>query len=193
MLKQRSLFKATDALQIPGWTTKRQHSFYKKIVCNLPNDPKVLELGCGYGRSTWAWLDILPSTASYYVVDSFLLGNHVLDKIAPHTDIPKHLSQREIFEKVIKQHKNLSIIKNIYKQRAEDWLHSKENHNNYDLIYLDNVVLKKLRTALSDKTIIQFLEKSKIFCGDDRWDEFYRQNNFNILYNLGIFFVIKNT
>lgn len=180
-------------MQIPGWTTERQHNFYKKIVYNLPADPKVLELGCGYGRSTWAWLDVLPSTASYYVVDSFLLSNHVLDKISPRANIPENLSQREIFEKVIKQHKNLSIIKNIYEQRAEDWLHSKDNQNNYDLIYLDNVVLKKLRTALSDKTIIQFFKKSKIFCGDDRWDEFYRQNNFNILYNMGIFFAIKNT
>jgi len=68
-------FKINNALDIPGWTRKSQHDLYKNLVQELPKNPKILEIGCGWGRSTWAWLDVLPSNSTYCVLDNFSLSS----------------------------------------------------------------------------------------------------------------------
>jgi len=52
----------TKAMDIPGETTELQHEWYQKIVNWFYYKPKILEIGCAWGRGSWAWLDCITDT-----------------------------------------------------------------------------------------------------------------------------------
>ena len=194
--------KVAKALDVPGWTPEKQHIYYKEVVKFLPNNPKVLEIGCGWGRSTWAWLDVLPQTTSYYILDSFELGYKRVTNINSRLNLKRikcrNLSQREIFDEIIVQHPNSSIIKNVWHMKSEDWLQSKHFTSKWDLVYFDD--------DHSYDTVKRWLEKfSKvpIVCGDDysinhigvkkAVDEYANVNKDITPLPLLNFFIVKNT
>jgi len=195
--------------EVPGWTSTQQHNKYKDIAEHLPKNPRVLEIGCGWGRSTWAWLDALPATTDYYILDNFSLqlGNTLRKKNWlkkwPHINEKarktKNLTQRKIFDGLISQHPNKDIIKTIWHMNGEDWLQSNHFTNNFDLVYLDD---DHSFNAVS--TWLNTFKNVPIVCGDDYNVKCFPQvieavNNYTIenekylLVPISCFYVIKNS
>lgn len=135
----------TSPYDIPGWTTRNQHDYYKSLVNLLPKNPKVLEIGCGWGRSTWAWLDVLPDNASFFVLDHFKLTYRTLlsTGIHPYSKVAKrirkqNIDQREIFDNIIKQHPRINLLKKLWHMNDHQWKTSDYYTTNWDLVYLDD-------------------------------------------------------
>ena len=167
--------KIKQSTDIPGWTDPPQHNLYKKLVEQLPKNPKVLEIGCAWGRSTWAWLDVLPNDAEFYVLDNFclpttrhfpeLINNYVeynkpkLKEFAS-ACLKRNLLQKEIFLYCIQQHPSFSNIKNIYDNDYFDW--KIVNDIKFDLVYIDGDHSYK---HVSDQ--LEYFKDVPIVCGDD--------------------------
>jgi hypothetical protein len=157
---------------IPGWTNPPQHNLYKKLVEQLPKNPKVLEIGCAWGRSAWAWLDVLPNDAEFYVLDNFSLSsnrhlpefydtwnNYELRKFAS-ACLKRNWLQKEIFLYCIQQHPSFSNIKNIYDNDYFDW--KIDNDIKFDLVYIDGDHSYK---HVNDQ--LEYFKDVPIVCGDD--------------------------
>lgn len=205
----------TSAEDVPGWTTNVQHLNYEDLVNILPKNPKVLELGCGWGKSTWAWLDILPDTAEYYIVDNFSMPYWMLEQSVslwrrlnisrPNlTDkqlrriYKRNIDQRKIFNAIINQHPKQHLIKKVWHMSGDQWKSCEEYTTEWDLVYLDD--------DHSYLTVRDWLERFKnvpIICGDDYHpnhtgvvsavDEYNKNTNFTKQILDGNFWVIKNT
>lgn len=186
--------KINSAEDVPGYTNINQHNCYKELVKKLPNKPKILEIGCLYGKSTWGWLDALPHDASYFVLDNFQ------SKTVDHTEIKKlqKFNQRYIFDKIIKQHPNNKIIKTIWQMNGKDWIEDLFTAD-WDLVYLDD--------DHSYEVVYNWLvlfQNVKIVCGDDyslnhigvveAVDEYEsKYNAYKQIHKSSNFFVLKNT
>lgn len=168
-------YKIKQPADIPGWTSSEQHKIYKSIVKQLPKNPKVLEIGCGWGRSTSAWLNVLPENTEFYVLDKFCLPTKTHFPILkkdynklnkPHIEnfviecLNKNLTQYEIFLFCMRQHSNFEKIKNIYVKDYYDW--KKENTIKFDLVYLDGD-----HTYNHVKDQLEYFKDVPIVCGDD--------------------------
>lgn len=173
--------KIKRALDIPGWTFSPQHKLYENLVKDLPKNPRILEIGCGWGRSTWAWLDVLPSSATYYVLDNFNMKSHWCyqsfykkfegNNYSMAKSIKRwaksNTSHLEIFEQIILQHPNNKIIKKIWKLDSDHWITSEEFTNNWDLVYLDD-----RHTFQVMQKWLKLFSNVQIVCGDDYSTEF---------------------
>ena len=159
----------TGAMDVPGFTLPEQHEFYTDVVKKLPKNPRVLEIGCGWGRSTWAWLDVLPETTEYYILDNFWMPSKDLTKTIPEPDprllrtiTKNNLNQRQIFNHVIRQHKNFKNIKEIFHIDGAKWATSNQVRTDFDLVYIDD----DHKYAAVKRWLDLFIDVP-IICGDD--------------------------
>ena len=199
-------FNVQNIQQIPGLTIPEQHSQYQELVRSLPSNPKFLEIGCGWGRSTWAWLDVLPCDTQYYILDNFSLpSSHLLKSVPniyPSKEIKRiikgNIQQREIFDNIIKQHKKHTLIKNLWHMSGADWRTHNDYTDDWDLVYLDD--------DHEYATISVWLESFKnvpMVCGDDysvffpdvvsAVDEYVKKYNRKFISLPGSFWVIENS
>lgn len=175
-----STYQCINASDVPGWVDPLQHKYYQKISNQLPSHPKFLEIGCGWGRSTWGWLDVLPPTTEYYIVDLFTLHyptleQEQLDYLMPYTaEVNNYLNssyssnktQQDILTELISQHPNYNIVKNIIPTSFQDAKQQLRNIQ-FDGVYLDadhdyNEVYDQL----------EFFKDTPVLCGDDiHWQE----------------------
>tara|TARA_B100001248_G_C27240075_1_gene388945 strand:+ start:60 stop:686 length:627 start_codon:yes stop_codon:yes gene_type:complete len=173
MQEHKNPYNFKNSNDVPGFTSTLQHQYYKKLVQQLPQSPKVLEIGCAFGRSTWAWLDFLPLTSEFYILDTFENNNVWLPDQADGIQIPADAnnfvksafkdgySHYEIFNYIIAQHKNFSIIKKIIKNTYHDAKVYLKNLN-FDLVYLDG---DHNYFEVLDQLL--FFDNIPILCGDD--------------------------
>jgi hypothetical protein len=143
------MIKISKYSDIPGWDDL--NVVYKELSLTLPSDASILEIGVGYGRSTWAMLDAMSDNMSLCVIDVFTC--HTLYKsILRHGDFPRTLtskenfarhisalsrsSQKEMFINNISQHPRFSQLKNVYEMPSSDYM-SQNNRSNFDLVFLD--------------------------------------------------------
>lgn len=175
--------KILNVQQVPGFTTPGQHRCYEDIIQKLPENPRILEVGCLYGKSTWGWLDVLPPNGSLTVVDSFtslsLYKSRLISKISPENAFnfiwyaednswikPNwqelcHLPQYKLFEKIIHQHPCSEQLKEVHNILSEEYRNLGMSKD-FDCVYLDddhnyNNVLDWLH----------YFDKVPIICGDD--------------------------
>lgn len=203
--------KITSAEQIPGLTDSNQHIHYYEIAQQLSVNSNVVEVGCGYGRSTWAWLNAIPEQSNLYVVDNFSMAKAskmIFNKKTKNRFIDRNINQRfnpdidylkkyfdrpqkDVFDQIIKQHPKFNLLKDVYPQDFEDW--KVTNKIKFDLAYLDaHHGTEQVASQL------EYFKDCKFICGDDyKWisvkvavDEFTKQNNY-MLTTFNNFYVIK--
>jgi hypothetical protein len=159
---------------IPGWTYINQLEQFKEVAKLLPANPRVLEIGCGYGRSTWAWLDALPATTEMFVLDNFGTPyEHIFDYDNSFKNLMKvnmhkvkefqesDMNQEQIFFNNIPQHPNTHIIKHVWNMDSSHWVQH-INDKQWDLVYIDE-------DHSFEKTIswLEYFQNTKYVCGDD--------------------------
>lgn len=195
---------------IPGWTYVDQLEQFKEIVKLLPANPRILEIGCGYGRSTWAWLDALPITAEMFVLDNFETPGEYL---FTNTDLFVHLmnisidkvrefqqsdmNQEQIFFNNIQQHQKFFVLKNVWKLDSAKWAQD-INDRRWDLVYIDED-----HSFERTKFWLEYFQNVKYVCGDDYCESFpglmsavdrytiqYNRRNSKNMFNS--FFLIQN-
>ncbi len=174
------MYQCNVASDVPGWVDPLQHKYYQKIVNQLPDNPKFLEIGCGWGRSTWGWLDVLPPTTEYYIVDLFMLDyktlkHEQLDYLMPYTtEVNNYLddsysnnkTQQDIMIELISQHQNYNIIKDIIPVSFQD---SKQQIQS---IQFDGVYLDGDHTYKEVYDQLEYFKDVPVLCGDDiHWQE----------------------
>lgn len=177
----------TKIEDIPGWIKPSQISLIESIAKNLPKNSKVLEIGCGYGRSTWAWLDVLDESCSLDIVDSWQLDVNRLPTLTENQEaieFGKKHGQKKLFEEIISAHPKVNLLKNLYNESSKSLIKKKLLDKNYDVVYIDgdhsyNVLYSELT----------YFSNVKILCGDDynfrQFKSVIRAVN-NFLYHYGI-------
>lgn len=168
------MFKVKCYSDIPGWSDFSQ--VYKELVSSLRDDCDILELGVGFGRSTWAMLDAMNNNMRLHVVDIFKSPSTMLwdrwfevgspitlheDDIAKFIDMCLTSSQQEIFSYSLQQHPRYAQIKEIYAMSSQDYIAS--NHkSSFDLVFLDGD-----HSYESVKQELDYFKDSKIIAGHD--------------------------
>lgn len=205
----------TLARYVPGFTSMYQHKLYKDVVDLLPEKPRFLEIGVSLGRSSWAWLDVLPGDAHYDALDAFDIGpedipdfnknvgrkpstpgNH-LDCWEGIANLLKTMSHREVWNFVLQHHPKFHIIKFVLTMRLQQYIQD-EYEVNYDAIFID--------ANHSYDGVMQTLEhfkNTKVICGDDYgnpdWPgvekavkEFAKKYNFKLTeHRKNLFFILE--
>lgn len=193
---------------IPGWTYVDQLDQFKEIVNRLPDSPRILEIGCGYGRSTWAWLDALPQDAEMCVLDDFGTPDESIYAIDEFMELMisadkvkefqiSGMNQEQIFFNNMPQHTKFSVIKNIWKMDSIEWT-KHINDKRWDLVYLD-----ENHSFERTKFWLEYFQNVKYVCGDDYCNSFpglmsavdlytIQHNRRNIRDMFKSFFLIQN-
>lgn len=172
-MNNKDLFICNNADDIPGWTRNSQHILFGEVINSInKKNPKVLEIGVGWGRSTWAWLDVLPKDAEFSVIDWFTVNpiyNKVFNYPIYHPDKLRkfyyecNYNNRQIFENYIIQHENINVLKSIYEEDFFEW--KEKNIKDFDVVYTDACHSRKLEQ-------LEYFSNVPIVCGDDiNWKE----------------------
>lgn len=165
-----------DYTDVPGWGNATE--IFSSIIPSLPNDARLLEIGCGLGKSTWSILDHMTPDMSLSVLDSFDYNNdrqyvwnelircEILDRFSPERqqdlkDLITTNSQYDIFMHVVQHHENFKLIKNIYKMQSQTYV-DLQLCNHYDFIFIDGD--HSYETVLNE---LNYFKDSTIITGDD--------------------------
>jgi hypothetical protein len=140
----------TKYTDVPGWSD----FFYihNRIIEFLPDNANILEVGVGFGRSTWTLLDCMKTNMQLSVLDSFAhhdsfsFWQHSLETNCVNTldeentkqlkVLSQQFSQQELFLHFIKQHPSYSKLETVYSMTSKEYMNKKYN-SNYDLVFLD--------------------------------------------------------
>lgn len=134
---------------IPGWGDF--HHCYRQLIAQLPENAAILEIGAGFGRGTWTFLDVMKPTQTLTVLDSFKLSSQHLwqqfcingseltldvNSVAEFERLTAQCTQRELFTQSVSQHRNYSQIKRVY-AIASDLYMGFNQLSRFDLVFLD--------------------------------------------------------
>lgn len=90
-------------LEIDGWFNEGDLKVLQKLAAFVPENGNVIEIGSHLGRSTVAWLDHIPETATMYAMDHWGMMNHRNEF--------KGIDRYKVFIENTKGYKNLVPIK----------------------------------------------------------------------------------
>lgn len=160
---------------IAGFNNKRHLESLGDFIKKLPEGSRVLEIGVGWGGSTWEILDNLPERSEMHSCDTFQMNDNatifkhtrnVMAKnshnstIAYQMNIYKDRGQREAFEWGIKQHsKYYKFMKKIHECKSLTLL---KKDLNWDCVYIDG-----LHSYENVSKELDLLKHVKYLCGDD--------------------------
>ena len=161
-------------MDIPGQTTEYNlNNIYKiaeEVKQNCKGDkPKILEIGCAWGRSTWALLDAYPD-CEHHIIENWAYErhNHYQNEITQHPsykllkdnkiDIRQ---QRKVWKFFVSQHKNYKNIVKLNSMSSEDYI-AQCMDKEFDFVFLDgsheyDTVIKEL----------YYFKKALVLYGDD--------------------------
>lgn len=184
-------------LDVPGFNNQIHLENLEKFTKIIPENSKVLEIGCAFGCSTWALMNALPKGCKLHVCDTFGMDNPMLKQqhyngiMAKHSHNPAVVyalslymekNHREVFEYCVSQHPRYFELHK--KTHAKKSLEVLENDNKWDMVYIDG------HHAYSTvKKELSYLNGTKYLCGDDYHpahegtmkaiDEFLADNEYN--------------
>lgn len=160
---------------VPGFNNKQHLDALEKYASKIPEGSKVLEIGVGWGGSTWSLLDSLPKGCELYSCDTFAMNdiqlkqhhcNGVLKKHSHNSaivyamDLYMKRDQRACFDWCVGQHPRYkTTLKGVFQERSLDVL---ERDNVWDLVYLDG-----WHQYENVKRELNLLANTKYICGDD--------------------------
>ena len=110
-----------NSLDVAGFNNKQHVQNLGKFISKLPTGSRVLEIGVGWGRTTWEIMDNLPEGSQLESCDTFamnspqLVNHHITNVSKKHSDNSaimyqmneyKQKGQRAAFDLAVKQHKH---------------------------------------------------------------------------------------
>lgn len=161
----KKMLNFSKAEDVPGWIKSSQIQLIQNIAKNLPDGSKVLEIGSGYGRSTWAWLDGLDNSCTLDIVDSWQLDLDRLNLVTDDKevlDFGKCYGQKKLFEKIISCHPRYNLLQNVFNEKTKKLIKSKTLSKNYTVVYFDGD-----HTHDNLYNELCYFAHADILCGDD--------------------------
>ena len=166
----------TEPTHIPGWIDARQCKLLTETVQCLPAESKILEIGVGLGRSSWAIIDGLDPSHSLVSVDTFAMNEPDLkhinirelnrfcgesQQITQLINTYRRTNQRTTYRQALSYHPKRSKINHtIVTAYSAEFLES--NNTTWDLAYIDGD-----HDPITVRHELDHLNTTAILCGDD--------------------------
>lgn len=159
-----------DYNDVPGMIGSVQCEHIIELASKVPEGGRVIEIGCAWGRSTWAWMQGLPAGCTLTTIDLFMLdefrgkhtkrqqrhNNPVLNKVMLQW---KERTGKEFVEYIIGHHPRRHLIQHTVHHMRSDNFTVPEH---IDLVYIDgNHEYEGCKSDLS------MYGHADIVCGDD--------------------------
>ena len=137
---------------IPGWINERHQLRLQQTLSELKPGARILEVGCGFGRSTVCILNHMPPSAQLTTVDTFahlkpkkmrkkIIKGHerkgitIPTQLRKNTELLLHLNQREMWDRMVNAHPRRAHC-TVYEMSSADYI-QQNPHTTYDMVYLD--------------------------------------------------------
>lgn len=160
---------------VPGFNNDTHLDNLMALARTLPENSKVLEIGCAWGGSTWALLDSLPKGCELHVCDTFGMNdprlkthhyNGVMKKHSHNTAVSyaMHLyletNHRTVWDWCMKQHPRFNeVIKTVHQKPS---VHLLQEDVEWDMAYIDG-----FHSYENVSKELEYLKNVKVLCGDD--------------------------
>jgi len=159
---------------IPGKINETQCQQITDIAKSIPKGSTVIEIGCAFGRSTWAWMQGLPAGTRLISIDPFEDDKHKATESAKQIEratsdelvsVIKFWQQNTCYHtvtKVLNKHPRRSLIDYTLYQGTSD---------EFDLLEINKLACVYIDGNHTYEFVKRDLEKygsiSEIICGDD--------------------------
>ena len=162
---------------IPGWINQRHQDRLKETLATLSPGARILEIGCGYGRSTYHILTHMPPDAVLHTVDTYKhlnprkfakkhhkayqrKGIEMAPLLSKHLKQMVELGQRGFWDSIIAQHPRAQSV-TAHQMTSLEYI-KQYKQRTYDMVYLDGD-----HSYAAVKAEIEHYEQTDILCGDD--------------------------
>ena len=162
---------------IPGWINQTHQDRLADTLHTMKPGSRILEIGCGYGRSTYHIMTHMPKNSVLHTVDTFRhLDPRKFNKkhhkayqrkgikmdpiLSKHLEMMLQLGQRGFWDYITQQHPRHHSV-TAYQMMSTEYIKQHPNHT-YDMVYLDG---DHTYTAVTQE--IAHYEDTAIICGDD--------------------------
>lgn len=162
---------------IPGWINERHQLRLQQTLSALKPGARILEIGCGFGRSTVCILNHMPSSAVLHTVDTFahlkpqkmrkkIIKGHqrkgipMTAQLRDNTELLLHLNQREMWDRMVASHPHRSQC-TVYQMTSSQFMYQHPS-TQYDMVYLDG---DHSYEAVSQE--LQHYQHCAVISGDD--------------------------
>jgi hypothetical protein len=165
----------SDCQDVPGFNNKFHTDELQKVCRNLPEGSKVLEIGVGWGCTSWAIMDSLPEGCEFYSCDTFGMNHPDLKQKHWEGVMSKHpfnmsirqimelymeTDQKTAYDSVINLHPRYNkLFKTSFINTSIDVL---QHDNKWDMVYLDG-----LHSYQNVKMELAMCANVPVLCGDD--------------------------
>ena len=165
----------TCSYDVAGFNSLKHLNNLGEFAKKIPEKSRVLEVGVGFGGSTWELMDSLPADCKLHSCDTFLMNSaalkskHISGVLKKHSsnsaivyqmNVYKEWDQRAAFDWAVKQHPRYrEIMKEVYSCKSIEVL---QKDNNWDMVYLDGH-----HSYETVSTELSYLDDVPYVCGDD--------------------------
>ena len=142
--------KIENSYDVAGFNNKKHLISLGNFISKLPKKSRVLEIGVGFGGSTWEFLDSLPEDSELHSCDTFgmnhpqLKQKHVQGVLEKHShndaivyqmQVYQNEGHRACFDWAVKQHPRYQkLMQQVHERKSVDVLN---DDTNWDCVYLD--------------------------------------------------------
>lgn len=164
-----------NSMDVAGFNNKRHLDSLSAFVKQIPEQSRVLEIGVGFGGSTWELLDSLPEGCELHSCDTFgmnrpdLKQKHINGVLAKHSHnsaivyqmhVYAEQNHRAAFDWAVKQHPRYRrTMKMVHSNTSLELL---ADDLNWECVYIDGLhSYENVSAELSKLTHVKYL------CGDD--------------------------
>lgn len=160
---------------VPGFNNDTHLENLKSFVSSIPENSKILEIGCAWGGSSWALMDGLPEGCELHICDTFGMNNpqlkqhHYQGVMKKHShnptvcfamDLYMRTNQRTMFDWCVRQHPRYKeVVKAVYQMPSLSVL---AKNSNWDLVYIDG-----LHSYENVSLELEYCKDVPFLCGDD--------------------------
>ena len=162
-----------SARDVAGFNNKTHLQSLAEFAASIGENSRVLEIGVGFGGSTWQLLDSLPNNCELHSCDTFQMNNnkrkHIDGILQTHQTnvaiinqmaVYENKDQRAAFDWAVKQHPRYkTLMKRVHHYTSLKLL---RNDVNWDMVYIDG-----LHSYENVSQELKKLDHVEYMCGDD--------------------------